>query len=203
MDGVTAGLLGFDAEWRRVLAAASADISRVRLILEAGRTLAFARESSLTPTLQVGLRHDGGDAETGTGLEVGAGVIYAAGALTVEARVRMLLAHEAAGYEEWGASGAVRLSPSASGLGPSLALLPSWGTSGSAAAQSWAHPDASAPVQGGAAPAAGRLDAELGYGLPALRGQGILTPYARMALVEQDGRSWHMGARLALAERLD
>ena len=214
-----------DALWARTdssaatgqLAAASAQASRLRLILEAGRTLAPSAASTLTPTLQLGLRHDGGDAETGTGVEVGAGVRYLAGLLTVEAQVRALLAHEAAGYDEWGGgSGAVRLSPGPSALGASLAVMPSWGEAGDGMARLRSRPDAprrrraarrrppaSALVRdGAAAPAAGRLDAELGYGLPALRGRGVLTPYARLALGEGDGHSWHLGARLDLDSSL-
>ena len=200
-----------DALWVRTdsdaatgLAAASAQVSRLRLILEGSRTLALSAASTLTPTLQVGLRHDDGDAETGTGLEVGAGLRYLAGVLTIEAQVRTLLAHKAGGYEEWGVSGAIRLSPDASGLGASLAVLPSWGVPSGGVAQLWSHSDASALVsESAAAPAAGRLDAELGYGLPALRGRGVLTPYARLALLEGDGRSWHLGTRLALDSSLN
>ena len=200
-----------DALWVRTdsdaatgLAAASAQVSRLRLILEGSRTLALSAASTLTPTLQVGLRHDGGDAETGTGLEVGAGLRYLAGVLTIEAQVRTLLAHEAGGYEEWGVSGAIRLSPDASGLGASLAVLPAWGVPSGGVAQLWSHSDASVLVsESAAAPAAGRLDAELGYGLPALRGRGVLTPYARLALLEGDGRSWHLGTRLALDSSLN
>ena len=57
----------------------------------------------------MGLRHDGGDAETGTGIEIGAGLRYTVGTVTVEAQARTLVAHEAAGYKEWGASGAIRV----------------------------------------------------------------------------------------------
>ena len=192
-----------DSDATAGLAAASARVSRMRLILEGGRTVTLASGAVLAPTVQVGLRHDGGDAETGTGVEVGAGLRYSAGMLSVDAQVRTLLAHEAGGYEEWGASGAIRLSPGASGLGPSLAVLPSWGVAGSGAERLWSQPDASALVAGGAAPAAGRVDAELGWGLPALRGRGVLTPYTRLALAADDGRSWHLGTRLALAESLD
>ena len=192
-----------DSDATAGLAAASARVSRMRLILEGGRTVTLASGAVLAPTVQVGLRHDGGDAETGTGVEVGAGLRYSAGMLSVDAQVRTLLAHEAGGYEEWGASGAIRLSPGASGLGPSLAVLPSWGVAGSGAERLWSQPDASALVAGGAAPAAGRVDAELGWGLPALRGRGVLTPYTRLALAADDGRSWHLGTHLALAESLD
>ena len=54
--------------------------------------------------------------------------------------------------------------------------------------------------QGPPAPAAARLDTEVGYGLPALRGRGVSTPYARLALAESESRSWHFGARRTLAE---
>ena len=185
------------------LPATSADVNRLRLILEGGRPWTLSSGAVLAPTVQIGLRHDGGDAETGTGVEVGAGFRYSAGMLSVDAQVRTLLAHEAGGYEEWGASGSIRLSPNASGLGPSLALLPSWGVAGSAAERLWAQPGTSALVAGGAAPAAGRVDAELAWGLAALHGRGVLTPYARLALAEGQDRSWHLGTRLALSESLD
>ena len=51
--------------------------------------------------------------------------------------------------------------------------------------------------------AAGRLEAELGYGLAALQGRGLLTPYARVALTEGADQAWHLGTRLALAETLN
>jgi len=51
--------------------------------------------------------------------------------------------------------------------------------------------------------AAGRLEAELGYGLTALNGLGLLTPYARVALTEGTDQAWHLGVRLALAETLN
>ena len=44
---------------------------------------------------------------------------------------------------------------------------------------------------------------ELGWGLPALRGRGMVTPYARVALGEGYGDSWHLGMRLSLASSPD
>ena len=44
----------------------------------------------------------GGDAETGAGLELGGGLGYAAGNLSVEVSARGLVAHEDTAYEEWG-----------------------------------------------------------------------------------------------------
>ena len=53
-----------------------ADASRLRLLLEAGRPFALGEGAVLTPALELGLRHDGGDAETGTGVEVGGSIRY-------------------------------------------------------------------------------------------------------------------------------
>ena len=52
------------------LEAAEVDASRVRLVVETSR--AFETGTGiLTPSAEVGVRYDGGDAETGTGVEVG------------------------------------------------------------------------------------------------------------------------------------
>ena len=52
---------------------------------------------SLKPLVEVGLRHDGGDAETGTGMDLGGGVMVFSPStgLSVDVRVRMLLVHQA------------------------------------------------------------------------------------------------------------
>ena len=84
------------------LAAADADVTRLRLIVEGSRAFAVGAAATLTPSLEVGLRHDGGDAETGTGVELGGRIAWAGPGVTVEAAARGLVAHEDAGYEEWG-----------------------------------------------------------------------------------------------------
>ena len=101
------------------LAAAHARTSRLRLVLEGARRFEVGDGGVLTPTLEAGLRHDGGDAETGTGIELGGGLAWTdpARGLTVEAKARTLIAHEDADYREWGASGSVRIEPGASGRG--------------------------------------------------------------------------------------
>ena len=98
---------------------ADADAHRVRLILEGSRGVAWAEGRTLTPSVELGLRHDWGDAETGFGLELGGRVQYADPGLglTIEGAVRALLAHEDADYEEWGAWGTVRVAPGAAGQG--------------------------------------------------------------------------------------
>ena len=102
-----------DSEKAANSVATEAETNRVRLLLEGGRTFGLDEGRTLRPVLELGLRHDGGDAETGTGVEIGAGVSYAnpLTGLSLEAKARMLASHADSDYEEWGASATVRLDP--------------------------------------------------------------------------------------------
>ena len=177
------------------LDASEGDATRLRLVVDAERAFGTAGRGTLTPSATLGLRHDGGDAETGTGVEVGGGLRYGRGALSFEARARVLAAHEASGYEEWGASVALRVSPSPGGRGVTLAVAPEWGRSASGAQALWSARDARGLVPGGEFEAGRRLGAELGYGLG--HGGGVLTPYAGMDLGD-GGRRWRLGEAAAL-----
>ena len=117
----------------------TADASRVRLALEGSRAFAMGDGAVLTPGLELGLRHDGGDAETGTGVELGGRIAWedAGSGLSMEASVRALVAHEDSDYREWGASGAVRLAPDASGRGLSFSVAPTYGAPSSGVEQLW------------------------------------------------------------------
>ena len=174
-----------------------ADASRLRLVLEAGRSFALGEGTVLTPALELGLRHDGGDAETGTGVEVGGRIRYtdAGSGLTVEANARKLIAHEDSGYEEWGAGGSVRLDPGASGRGLSLTLAPVWGTPSSGVERLWSARDAAGLVRDDDFEAESRLEGEVGYGFGAFGGRGVVTPYAGLSLADGGGRAWRLGGR--------
>ena len=177
-----------------------ADASRLRLVLEAGRSFALGEGAVLAPALELGLRHDGGDAETGTGVEVGGRIRYTdtGSGLTVEANARTLVAHEDSGYREWGAGGSVRLDPGASGRGLSLALAPVWGTPSSGVDRLWSARDAAGLAPGGEFEAESRLEGEIGYGFGAFGGRGVVTPYAGLSLAGS-GRAWRLGARWNVA----
>ena len=181
-----------------------ADASRLRLVLEAGRPFALGPGAVLTPALELGLRHDGGDAETGTGVELGGRIRYtdAGLGLTVEANARKLIAHEDSGYEEWGAGGSVRLDPGASGRGLSLSLAPVWGTPSSGVERLWSARDAAGLVRDDDFEAERRLEGEVGYGLGAFGGHGLVTPYAGLGLAGAGDRTWRAGARWSLAPHL-
>ena len=171
------------------------DVTRLRVTLEGERVFAAGEGATFTPSAEVGLRHDGGDAETGAGLEVGAGLSYVAGALTVEGQVRTLVAHEDSGYEEWGASGAVRITPSASGQGLTLSIAPQWGRTASATERLWSAPDATALGAGGEFEGEARLALDAGYGVGLGHGRGVFTPYAGLVLGDAGSRTVRTGVR--------
>ena len=183
-----------------LLTASESQTSRVRFMLEGSRGIALAGGQALRPTLEVGLRHDGGDAETGTGIELGAGVSYADPALglTVEGKARGLVAHEDTDYREWGASGSVRIDPGAAGRGLSLTLTPAWGADSGGAERLWSARDARGLAANDAFEPAGRLEAEAGYGLAAFGGRGLATPFAGLSLSDAGSRTWRTGVRCSL-----
>ena len=185
------------------LVATQGESTRLRLLLEGQRAFAMGESALLTPSAEIGVRLDGGDAESGAGIEAGAGLRYSAGPLSIEGSVRTLLAHEESGYEEWGASAALRLSPSASGRGLSLTLSPAWGNAASATQRLWSARDASALGFGDEFEGRAHLDSELGYGFPLARSQALLTPYAGLALGEGGQRAWRGGARWQLGADIE
>ena len=187
-----------DVDGSGSLESASLSASRQRLMIEGEHVQKLDSGATLTPSLELGLRNDGGDGETGTGIEAGGALRYsdAESGLTVEGRVRTLLNHSG-DYEETGVSGLVRIAPGASGEGLALSVEPAWGRSASGVQQLWEN-----GVSAGASPAdqaVARVNAEIGYGLGDAHGLGLVTPYTGLGLAGDGARSWRMGARWQLA----
>ena len=104
-----------DADGGR-LEAATGDVWLLRLGVEGSRRFALGGDdagATLTPRFEVGARLDGGDAETGAGADAGAGVTLAAPrhGLMLVLNARGLLAHEASGLRESGASASFTWDP--------------------------------------------------------------------------------------------
>ena len=184
------------------LEASEGEASRVRLALQGERVFALGEGRTLAKRVEAGVRHDDGDAETGAGFELGAGVRYRAPGVSVDGAVRTLVAHEDRGHEEWGASGAIRVDPGVSGRGLSLELVQTWGAPSRGAGRLWSAGDARAFAAADGAGGGSRMDAELGYGLNGPRGSGAVTPYAGLSLTEHGGRSMRLGARWTVASAL-
>ncbi len=190
-------------EWEKVSGETdtAADASRVRLVLEGGRAFALGDGATLRPSLELGVRHDGGDAETGAGVEVGGGIAWSdpATGLSVEAKARMLVAHADSDYEEWGASATARLDPGMHGRGLAFSLSPTIGATSSAAERLWGAHDARTLAPDGTAFEAARgLRAEAGYGM-ALPGGFNGTPNLGYGMSDGGARDWRIGWRLTPA----
>ena len=121
--------------------------------------------------------------------------VLAPDAVTIEAQARTLVAHEDSDYEEWGMSGAVRVTPSASGRGLTLSIAPAWGQTGSAAERLWSAHDARAFGSDQEFEASSRLEMDAGYGVGLPGNRGVLTPYAGLALGEAGDRTVRAGTR--------
>ena len=182
------------------LAAAEAEVSRLRLALEGGTVLLLGGAGLLSPTLEVGVRHDAGDAERGLGVDLSGRLDWSAPGLGLAAQVsgRALLVHEADGLAEWGVAGALGYDPDpGSELGPALRLAPEWGGSAAGGAEGlWTRPTLAGLAAGGAGtPPAARLQVEASWGLPLFGGVG--TPYLGLGLAGA-GRDYRLGYRVSV-----
>ncbi len=169
--------------------------NRLRLLLEGSRAFKLDADAVLMPVLEVGLRHDGGDAETGNGLEVGTSFRYAAPSkrLTISVGARRLLTHEEDNYEEWGLSGSVRIDPDEHGRGLSMHLGSAWGASSAGAEQLWGQRYGAFRTE--RVDTGAKLDAEVAYGFEAQR--ALVTPYTGVT-VSENVETWRAGTRWRL-----
>ena len=185
------------------LAGAVGRTSRVRMMLEGSGSMPLAAGGMLKPTLEAGLRYDAGDAETGAGLEVGGGLGYAAGRLSVEVGARGLLAHQDTEYEEWGFSGSIAYTPSADGRGLSTRIGSAWGATQSGVQSLWSRQDASGLVRNTAFDGAQRYQAELRYGLDGLQGRARWAPYIGVESGGRSSQALRQGVTLTLGRHFD
>ena len=188
------------------LAASDAAVTRVRTGIEGSRGFTIGGRMSLRPSVEVGLRQDGGDAETGTGVDVGGGLAFADSltGLSLDVQVRTLVAHQADGFTERGMSLSFGWDPTpASPLGLAARVAPSWGGAAQGSEALWSGGPLSQLGAYGDRASAGRMDAELGYGLAVGR-RLVGTPRVGVG-TSAYGRSYQLGYRLGAlgAEDLD
>ena len=172
-------------------------VGRQRLVLEGAHVRKLASGATFTSSLELGVRNDTGDGETGSGAEVGGALRYenAASRLTVEGRVRSLLSHNS-DTAETGVSGLVRIAPNASGHGLALVVEPSWGRTASGIQQLWESGIGAGTAGGNQA----RLNTEVGYGFVAPQALGgVVTPYGGLGLGGNGSQSWRLGTRWQVA----
>ena len=184
------------------LTATAAAVTRFRTGLEAARGYALAGRLSLRPSVEVGLRHDGGDAETGAGLDLGGGLVVsdASTGLAVDLRVRTLVMHQAEGFRERGMALSVSYNPTpATPLGFTARVAPSWGGEARSGADAMWGRETMAGLAHNRAVNGTRLDTEIGYGLP-VGNRFVGTPRAGVSKSEY-GRDYWLGYGMQVLEQ--
>ena len=184
------------------LKATDAAVTRFRTGLEGSRAYTLAGRVSFKPSVEVGLRHDGGDAETGAGMDVGGGLVVSdrATGLAVDVRVRTLLVHQAEGFSERGVSLSLSYNPTPSSpLGFRAKVAPSWGGQATSGAEAlWGRETMGGLAHGGLAQG-NRFDGEVGYGLP-VGSRFVGTPRVGVGTSEM-GRDYRLGYSLGVLNR--
>ena len=192
-----------------VVEAADGRAQRLRLMLDGSADLALSSSSQLTPSVEVGARADGGDVETGPGMELGGGLAFlnARLGLEVAARARWLAVHRDEHFGEWGGSMSVRRVPANRGQGLSFSLQPAWGEDASGIAGLWEGRGLGL-VGFGRGPRQeaetepwrpDRLDMEVAYGAGLPAGRGSLSPFGRL-MMGAGSRHVRVGTRLELGD---
>ncbi len=196
-----------DALWARTssektheLAASDSDVTRLRLGLEGSYRIATEGGGHVTPKLEAGMRHDGGDAETGFGVELGGGLAWVDPALGLSLDVsgRTLIAHGNDDLKDRGFAASLAFDPDpASERGLSLALRQEMGGQARGGLDALFRAD---PLEDrtGSGETAARWTAEAAYGLPVFGGRFTGSPHVGLGLATA-ARDYSVGWRLTPA----
>ena len=176
------------------LAATSAETTRMRLGLSAAWERALANGATLSHRLEAGVRHDGGDAETGLGIEVGGGIAFAdpARGLSMSMDARTLAMHEDGNFRDWGLSLGFSWDPRPeTKRGCSATAMHGLGGASAGGVNALFGPEAFPGVPGAQGGSGWSVEAACGTG----RGRGMVgSPYARASGGEAD--SLRVGYRI-------
>ena len=188
------------------LAASEAEVTRVRFGFEGTwRGIGTEGGGSLVPGFEIGVRQDGGDAETGLGVDIGAGLAWSdpAHGIAADVRARGLLTHEDGSFRERGFAGSFAWDPApSSDLGPRFTLSQRVGASATGGMDALFGRE-TAPALGTANDEGDdllqrRLETRFGYGFPLFGGRYSGTPEIGFGLTET-GREYIHSWRLAEA----
>ena len=177
------------------LEAAEADVWLVRTGIEGSRRFVLGGDTEgmvVTPSFELGV-------------DLGGGLAFAAPrqGVALDLKGRGLIAHEASGFREWGASAALTWDPRPeTDRGLALRLRQSWGGSPTGGMDALLGRETLAGLaanDNGGTASAGRLEAELGYGIAMFDGGFTGTPHLGFGLSD-GGREYRIGWRHGLAE---
>ncbi len=200
-DGYSLSLIS-DVLWFRTRAdavadgmeldATSAHGSRMRLGIE-GSWSQTRKSGRIQTRLESALRHDGGDAESGFGIEVGGGVHWQdpQRGLDIEIRGRTLLVHHDEEIKERGVSVAMGYDPSPVNQGFTFTVKQDWGTASSGVERLF-KADAIDMTDSAASQ---RFTTQAGYRFKVRDGRYTAYPYLGYGL-EPEERAYTLGWRL-------
>ncbi len=190
-----------DALWSRTesdkthqLAASNASTTRIRAGLESSWKKNLAN-GQLTPRLEVGIRQDGGDAETGTGLEIGGGIAWndTTLGLSLDLSGRTLVSHDSDDLEDRGYGASFVFDPQPdSQRGLSLTIGQDWGGQSSGGLDAlFAEPVSERTNSASES----RWNAQAAYGFSMLSGRFTGSPYIGTGITDST-QEYNLGWRL-------
>ncbi len=181
----------------RDLAASASGATRLRLGLEGSYRVSLPGGGRLAPKVEVGARHDGGDSETGPGVEIGGGFVWTDPrlGLSLDVAGRTLVAHGNEDLKDRGFAVAVGFDPRPSTKrGLSLDLRQELGRQARGGLDALFRPATLGERIGGEG--ASRWSLAGAYGLATFGGRFTGSPHAEVG-VASGARDYNVGWRLA------
>ena len=177
-----------------------AGVNRIRAGIEGSFSVDTGGGGKVTPFGEVAFRNDGGDGQTGNGVEVAGGVRVDTNSLTLEARGRFLATHSAEDFSERGVSVMLNFHPSSDESGLSFSLTPHWGSTTDSGKAIWTNTaqNLSAVPYGNAFGVSNgmTLNSKLSYGFELSHGKYMLTPYVDVQDSGYYGKTVMVGTEL-------
>ena len=162
----------------------NATVHRIRTGMETSYTFDWIGSSTISPFGQLSLRRDGGDGDTGAGLEFTGGVKLSRGVYSLELMGRTIETRRQQPYSESGFSMAAIVNPSLDGTGFSATISPQWGTSTPMGDAIWGNLSSTdlglrPTPYSNAHSVAGQmqLETQIGYGFLVAGERFLLTPF--------------------------
>ena len=166
-------------------------VSRARVGLEAKVPIT----EKVRAYVEVNVRRDGGDAETGTGLEIGGGMQVSHPAWMVKGNIHAhrLVMHTATGFSEWGISGYLQIGDQSDGM--MVRVRPMLGRGYGLSVYNQPSVSDVSPLSGNSK----RTQVEVGYGVPWKA--GAVQSIAGITRLQQ-GSLYRLGGELRLFNQL-
>ena len=191
------------SEGETASAVLNANVHRMRTGIETAYTLDWIGGTTITPFGQINLRTDGGDGDTGSGIEFTGGLKLSQGLYAIELMGRTFETRGQRPYTESGLTMTATVNPSQDGTGFSATVSPQWGTHVHQGDAIWndlatVNLGTDAPWNTGisATDRGLKLDTQVGYGILIAEESFLLTPFIQHAQYGPEQHQSQVGAQL-------